>query len=309
MKDIIFKSIKIWREKVLGLPSQVVLEPTNRCNLNCPYCMVGMQNSLVSQYGTASHSFMTRPQGMMDEETFQIVFRNLKEFGIRKVYLHFQGEPFLNPLTPRFAKILKKNGFEVGIFTNGLAFTDEVIKEIANANIDLIRFSVDGASQETYGKNRVGGVFDKVYENMRKVVLAHRDRRTRIEWQFLVLRNNEHEVEKARQMAKEIGIHFFTKGFRETDPMLKPLNEKYHAKFLKKPCKDIYHQIGIYWNGDVVPCCYDVDGKEIMGNLKESSLKEIWSNDRYVEFRKRVDEALINPEREPLICKSCLRWK
>ncbi|MCK4809561.1 MAG: radical SAM protein [Candidatus Omnitrophica bacterium] len=294
------------REKVLRKPTQVVLEPTNKCNLNCPYCMVGMQNEFK---GAASHSLMSRPQGFMSEEVFLTVLSNLKEFSIKKVYLHFQGEPFLNSLTPKFAGILKQNKFEVGIFTNGMAFNDNNISEISAAGIDLIRFSVDGASVASYEKNRVGGSFDKVCENMRKIVLAHKDKKTRIEWQFLALKNNEHEVEKAREMAQKIGIDFFVKGFRETDPDLRPVNKEYRAKFLKKPCKDIYHQIGIYWNADVVPCCYDVDGKEIMGNLLKNSLKEIWGNQKYRVFRRQVDKAVSNPQDEPAICKTCLRWK
>lgn len=290
-------------------PRQVVIETTNRCNLNCPYCMVGMQNELVSKYGLASHSLMSRPQGVMGEEVFYVVLGNLKEFGIRKVYLHFQGEPFLNPLTPKFAKILKQNKFEVGIFTNGMAFNDTSIREIAEARIDLIRFSVDGALPETYRKNRVGGDFSKVYENMERIALAHRGKNTRIEWQFLALRNNEHEIEKARELAKEIGVHFFVKGFRETDSKLAPANPHYRAQFHRKPCTDIYHQLGIYWNGDIVPCCYDVDGKEIMGNLLEQDLKTIWHNEKYINFRKNVAKSKMNSHIEPDICKSCLRWK
>jgi len=271
--------------------------------------MVGMQNELVSKHGSASHSLMNRPQGVMSEEVFYVVLDNLKEFGVRKAYLHFQGEPFLNPLTPKFAKILKQNKFEVGIFTNGMAFNDNSIREIAEAGIDLIRFSVDGALPETYKKNRVGGDFNKVFESMQRIALAHRGKSTRIEWQFLALRNNEHEIEKARELAKEIGVHFFVKRFRETDPELAPKNPNHRSQFIKKPCTDIHVQLGIYWNGDVVPCCYDTDAFEVMGNLRENSLADIWNSPKYRDFRTRVDNALIKPEEEPSLCKSCLRWK
>ena len=307
--DIVTKFQRKFRERVFKKPTQVILETTNRCNLNCPYCMVGMQNELVSKHGAASHDLMSRAQGVMSKQVFEVVLKNLTDFGIQKVYLHFQGEPFLNPLTSEFARILKQSGFEVGIFTNGMAFSDKNINDIASAEIDLIRFSVDGASAETYEKNRVGGKFDKVYENMKKLALAHSNKKTRIEWQFLALRNNEHEIDKAEKMAEDIGVNFFVKGFRETDPEMVPVNEKYRAKFLQKPCRDIYHQIGIYWNGDIVPCCYDVDGKEIMGNLLQSSLKQIWESEKYRDFRKRVDDGLKNPDNEPCICKTCLRWK
>lgn len=297
------------RERIFKKPSQVILETTNSCNLNCPYCMVGMQNELVARHGNAAHNLMTRPIGFMTEETFKLVHNELKQFGIKKVYLHFQGEPLLNKLTPYFAQILKEDGFEVGIFTNGQAFNDRNIEELATARIDLIRFSVDGASEETYQQNRVGGKFEKVYKNMEKVALAHNGKKTRIEWQFLALRNNEHEIEKAREMAEKLGIHLFVKGYRVTDPDLIPVNDRFKSKFIAKPCTDIYHQVGIYWNGDVVSCCYDVDGKEIMGNLHNSSLIEIWNSEKYASFRQSIDGYAKSPENEPQICKNCLRWK
>jgi len=300
---------KRFREKIFRKPTQAIIETTNRCNLNCPFCMVGMQNELLAEHGTTAHDLMTRPLGSMSEDTFNAVKRELRTFGIKKVYLHFQGEPMLNKLTPKFASELKKDRFEVGIFTNGLVFNDENIAELADIEIDLIRFSVDGASEKSYQQNRVGGQFIKVYENMKKVVHAHDGKKTRIEWQFLALRNNEHEVNEAKEMASELGINFFVKGFRETDPHLAPTNQTYRAKALKKPCTDIYHQVGIYWNGDVVPCCYDVDGKEIMGNLNDNSIVKIWNSEKYKLFRKKIAAFNKSTEAEPIICKSCLRWK
>ena len=297
------------KEKLLKKPTQVILETTNSCNLNCPYCMVGMQNELTAKHGNAAHNLMSRPIGFMTEETFQLVRNELNKFGIKKVYLHFQGEPFLNKLTPHFARTLKKDGLEVGVFTNGQAFNDSNIGELAKASVDLIRFSVDGASEETYQQNRVGGKFGNVYNNMKKMADAHKGTPTRIEWQFLAMRNNEHEIDKAKLMAKELGVHLFVKGFRVTDPELVPEGDEYKCRCYPKPCSDIYHQIGIYWNGDIVPCCYDVDGKEIMGNLYESGLSNIWNGNKYRRFRKCVDSFKRSPKAEPDICKSCLRWE
>ncbi|WP_419786676.1 radical SAM/SPASM domain-containing protein [Pseudodesulfovibrio sp.] len=290
-------------------PRQVILEPTNRCNLNCPFCLVGMQNDLEAKHGNVAHDLLSRPMGFMSPEVFEKVRTELKKFGIKSVLLHFQGEPFLNKHTPEFAKQLKADGMEVGVFTNGQIFTDDMIRRVVEARFDLIRFSVDGASEATYQVNRVGGTFAKVHENMRKVAEAHKELPTRVEWQFLPLRNNEHEVETARAMAEEIGVIFFTKGFRESVSDLAPTNPDYRCSKHQKPCTDPYFQLGIYWNGDIVPCCYDVDGKEIMGNLLKDSLEDIWNSERYTRFRECVDNVKKNPENEPEICVSCLRWE
>lgn len=297
------------RQKILKKPSQAIIETTNSCNLNCPFCLVGMQNELIEKHGNTAHDLMQREIGFMTEQTFEAVHRELRDFGIKKVYLHFQGEPILNKFTPLFANRLKQDNFEVGLFTNGQAFNDTNIAELAKVGVNLIRFSVDGASEETYQQNRVGGKFEKVFSNMKKVAAAHKDKKTRIEWQFLALRNNEHEIEKARKMAEEIGVNFFVKGFRVTDSQMVPKNGKYRSNFMKKPCTDIYLQVGIYWNGDVVPCCYDVDGKEIMGNVHENTLTDIWNSARYRTFRKKIDNFLKEPENDPGICSNCLRWK
>ena len=110
-------------------------------------------------------------------------------------------------------------------------------------------------------------------------------------------------------MAKEINVSFFVKGYRETDPVLRPNDARYRAKPLPKPCTDIYHQLGIYWNGDVVPCCYDTDGANIMGSITKDTLSTIWKSALYNEFRNNVKNVLSDPEKEPAVCKSCLRWR
>lgn len=256
LKKLVKKILRIDKKiKILSQPEIAVIETTNHCNLNCPFCMVGVHKDLIYKHGSAAHNFMRRPQGYMSEDTFLRVLQQLEYFGIHSVYLHFQGEPFLNTLTPQFARILKNHNFEVGIFTNGLAFNDRNVLDLQEAEIDLIRFSIDGASQESYAQNRVGGEFKQVLDNLRKIAVMHRGLKARVEWQFVVMRNNEHEVAEAKKIASEIGVTFILKKFRETDSARKPLNGQYHVTYHKKPCTDIYKQIGIYWNGDVVPCC------------------------------------------------------
>lgn len=312
LREKIEERIRLYRnrfqEKVLRKPTHVLLETTNRCNLNCPFCLVGQQNTLVQEHGSAAHDLMTRPFGMMSWETFETAKTNLKEFGIRNVYLHFQGEPLLHRDLAKFSKSLKNDGFRVMMFTNGLLFNDHNIGPIVESGIDLIRFSVDGATQDVYKLNRVGGQFETAYENMRKLVRATKGTRTRVEWQFIPMRNNEQEVDLAREMAKDIGIPFFWKPYRVTDENLAPTNPVYHCSLLKKPCTDIYHQLGIYWNGNVVPCCYDNDAHEVMGNIHKTPLTEIWNGARYTKFRVQVDNYRENPNAEPDLCRGCLRW-
>lgn len=285
-------------------PKMLSVEPTNKCNLSCPFCLVGLQNQLES----TEHNLLPRSFGSMDFGLYERIVRDAAEFGIEKMQLHFQGESLLHKRFSDMVGLAKQYGMLTQVFTNGLLLTEEYMDRIIQSGLDNMRFSVDGASKETYEQNRVGGNFDQVLQNMKLMVEHARGTGTRVEWQFIVMHNNEHELHKAQQMAKEIGIPFIAKTFAESVPELVPRNPKYQRNLQPKPCTDIYRAIAVFWNGDVVPCCYDLEGKEIMGNSKEQTLSQIWNNPKYIAFRCRVDNAPRERDGEPELCKSCLKW-
>lgn len=57
----------------------------------------------------------------------------------------------------------------------------------------------------------------------------------------------------------------------------------------------------ITWDGKIVPCCFDKDAKHQLGDLKENTLKQIWLNKKYTDFRK----TLLNNRAEIDICQNC----
>jgi radical SAM protein with 4Fe4S-binding SPASM domain len=109
-------------------------------------------------------------------------------------------------------------------------------------------------------------------------------------------------------MAERIGINFFVKMYAVTDSELVPRNPDFRRQMHIKPCTDIYRAIFVYWNGDVVPCCYDLEGENVVGNTRDNTLEEIWASDGYTDLRRRIDNAYEDPVNEPDICRSCLKW-
>jgi radical SAM protein with 4Fe4S-binding SPASM domain len=51
-------------------------------------------------------------------------------------------------------------------------------------------------------------------------------------------------------------------------------------------CRDFWERMTVYWNGDVALCCEDLDGAHIQGNLKESSIREIWNGEKMRALKK-----------------------
>lgn len=287
-------------------PKMLSVEVTNHCNLNCPFCLVGQQNSLP----TVEHDLLRRGLGFMSLDLYEKILRDALDFGIGKIQLHFQGEPLLHKRFPEMVGRAKKRGFQTQVFTNGLPLTEKTARAILDAGLDHMRFSVDGASEEIYRKSRVGGTFAKAYKNMALMASLARENGSSIllEWQFIAMRNNEHEIETARTLAQEIGIPLSVKTYAATDPNLVPLDPRHRRRLHIKPCLDIYRAVLVYWNGLVVPCCYDVEGESIVGDLSKNTLEEVWNSTEYVDLRRRIDNAFHDPGNEPGICRKCLKW-
>jgi len=44
----------------------------------------------------------------------------------------------------------------------------------------------------------------------------------------------------------------------------------------------------IFWDGSVLPCTQDFHGYYGLGNVKETSISEIWNNKKMMELRRKV---------------------
>ncbi len=69
-------------------------------------------------------------------------------------------------------------------------------------------------------------------------------------------------------------------------------------------CPFVYRELSILWNGDVVPCCYDLKGELLLAMLitNNNSIKEIWNRSKMGFIRKTLD---YKRHYEVDLCKGC----
>ena len=138
-------------------------------------------------------------------------------------------------------------------------------------------------------------------------------------FQFLVVRPNEHQLEAVKAMAASIGmdgVWFKTAQIYdyENDPH-QLIPKTHHFSRYKKDdqgktitknplhnhCWKMMHSNVVTWDGKVVPCCFDKDARHVMGDLKHSSMKEIWESNNYRAFRQELMKSRKNID----ICANC----
>ena len=57
---------------------------------------------------------------------------------------------------------------------------------------------------------------------------------------------------------------------------------------LKQPCHYPFYKVLIDYNGDVLMCSNDWKKEKIMGNLNDESFIDIWSNEKFLNLRKKL---------------------
>lgn len=302
---ILVKTAKMFKSPVVwGMPLTLMLEPTNYCNLKCPLCPTGL--------------------GLLNRKKENLSFRNFKkiidELGLEIIHLRLWnwGEPLLNPEFYRMVKYAKKFNIFVNTSTNSFFLNKENAVKIIDSELDELIISLDGASEETYRKYRKTGSFKKVIEAI-NLLAKEKEKRNRrfpvIKLQFLIMKHNEHEVSKTIELAKKLKVdELFFKTVGVMNTQVKEDIRKYlpknpaFSRYLKtgefkvqRMCDYLWDETTINVDGSVVPCCRDAQNKYVLGNIFKEKFRDIWNNEKYINFRKKV---LKNKNKIPL-CIGC----
>ncbi len=70
---------------------------------------------------------------------------------------------------------------------------------------------------------------------------------------------------------------------------------------LPRHCFRMWSGCVFTWDGKVVPCCFDKDAKNPLGDLNEQTFTGIWNSKRYDQFRQQILDHRENIE----ICRNC----
>lgn len=274
--------------KHLGFPRAVVVEPTNRCNLKCPFCL---------------RLKMTRPVGDMSFGRFKQFFDSVPT--LKLVHFYFMGEPLLNREVFQMIRYAEKHGVRTVLETNS-TLLNENVEDIFGSGLSKLVCSLDGMSQHTLEKYRVGADFVETVTGIKNVLQYkhfHRFSKPYVKIRFLAFRHNEHEIVKAfvtfqhsvdeftvvraildwnhpylpKQRWKWLPRNRLLWRYKPDGSLLEPL----------RTCTWIWTPI-ITWDGEVLPCCYDYNAEYSLGNVFETSFMEIYWSGRYNSLRKKM---------------------
>lgn len=261
---VIADAMSVYRRK---FPHTVRVETTNHCQAACTFC---------------PRDSIGRPKTFMRQDVFEKVVREAAAGGCRLMHLHGFGEPLLDKQLPERIALCKQSGIaRVKIFTNGGLLQGELAQRLLDSGVDEIKISIDGADAGEFNQLRVGLDYDKTLENV-KAFRALRDQSGKAKPKLVAATCQTSNREQTEAMLEGIVDSIDFTRIHNWAGALGMLT----GQRIRKPCDRLWRTFTILVNGDVALCCLDYSGKEILGNVTDESIRQIWNNARYRELRR-----------------------
>ncbi len=271
-------------------PRVFSIETVLACDLRCPQCAIG------------AGRIDSRPRRLLDFASFKHISDKIEPFA-KFVYLHVWGEPLLNKqifeMVTHVARFAGTN-----ISTNAQRLTAGQARRLVGSGVSEIIVSIDGVSQATYEKYRVGGVLENALCGLallqRERLRQGRQGNLRLIPQFIVFEHNEHEIEPFRQLCAELGLVAVFKApyLAQPDPAIQVSSmPRYQRRTFAsveaqreamRACPDPRGVFTILSDGSVVVCCNDANARTRFGNIFQQDVLQIWGSPQYRQFRQDI---------------------
>ncbi len=280
-----------------SFPLYLAVEVTNACNLRCVHCNY--------RHGVAHY---TRERGFMSEATFDRILDEATKYK-STLLMNYDGEPFMHPDFMLFLRKVSEAGLNSYFNTNATLLSPEISAELLSFYRGSVFFSIDG-NREWFEKIRRPARYDHVCRNV-KAFIAENERHGRPVTVCINFCNLNQSREERRAFVDEWLplVHYVSIG--ETNDMYGACSSEkiIETRLARRPvCVVPWMTCGIGHNGDVIPCSIYITRANttdaVFGNINDAPLADIWKNEAFEKFRRRLAEGWTNGT----YCEKCERW-
>ena len=283
----------------LNFPNRVTVELTNDCNVSCVFC---------------NRQKISMDIGYIEDKLFYKIIDEMARHLPVKLVPFFRGEPLMHPQLIPCIKYAKQKGVgSIQMASNALLLDDEMQDRLIEAGIDYLSFSLDTVDPKVYERSRMFGNLEISSNHVKSMGLKCKERKKKglsaptIQVSTI---NIEEYLPKQKEFIEEwlpyvdvvrVYEQHDEKG-RLVDPQIRKSLDIFEER---KPCRKVFTDMIIYWDGRMALCNYDWNEQRKIGNANTMTLQEAWDSEEYENVRKMH---LCN-QFDRGICADCHHWK
>ena len=265
------------------------MEVFGGCNYTCQMCPQ-------TNPGRGSNWTRKMPLSQFKKILDQIV----PKYGAPQINLEGSGEPTMAKDLPLYIRAVKEKGLKCFMYCNGARLNGDFMKDVIDAGIDFIRFSIIGYNQEKYLKWMNIDNFDLIKKNILEINNYIKESKSKCQISTYHLITDNNEIDNEIQFYKDNVInklnvtsyiwkmHNWSGNFSNPNPRIKSSRKSCGRPFAPEITIRAGGSIGK--TSAMVPCCQTLgppnEEKSILGHLDTQSFEEVYFGDKYNELRK-----------------------
>jgi len=279
-------------------PPMVVMEITNVCNLkciHCPYVLISKDKN----YKPAHMSWEVFTKIVDEVSAYKgIIFRLLSD-----------GEPMMHPRFLDMVSFAKLKGIEpLNFITNGMFLDAKTAVRILELGVDAVEVSLDARYKKTYEKIRRGGNYELVMSNTHRFIELRNEMNARTKIMVSIIDQPEAaaEIEEFISYWEHKADRIIKRVYTSIRGLVDSRKMKAGALKERWPCPQLWMRMFISLDGRVEFCVEDWHDKTVIGDVRQSTLKEIWHSPEYENLRMLHKQRKFS---EIPYCRDCKDWK
>lgn len=259
----------------LARPHEIDIEVTSSCDADCIMC---------------PRKAMRRKVGPMDLDLFKKIIDEAVALDVQELHLNGYGEISVLKNYQEYISYIrqKSRSIKINLNTNGMRMNEEKARFYVESGVNTVNVTIDGATAATFESIRRHLKLDVVEGNVKRLIEIRNQSGRKypmVTVNMIGMPQNIHEAEmflaKWKGVADRVGISGLVSrigsvAFANIDD----------PNWQETPCFLLWSQMPVWSDGTVALCCDDWDGKAPQGNLKNSTIKEIWTSRRRAGLRK-----------------------
>ena len=275
---------------------EIHLELTTRCNFRCFFCPIGKL--------TRSDASMTK------EQAFRIINEITKEDLSSRVAYHLMGEPLLHPELGDILRHASEKGLTNRVVTNGsLLSGSRILPKLEFC--DVLDISLRAANDDDFSRICINKSisYNEYLEGIRSF-LSQRQTSPVGKIRLRLFRSDGcYDLLKAMGLEVPGDEEVRTLRYDEKLELLFDTCLDWTGKKRRYPvrhfgeCQEFEEGFSILVNGDVTTCCWDYDGRNVLGNIfDDGGIRAVLSNEKAERFRGMFAKRRVPTE----ACAQCL---
>lgn len=274
------------RKEALDFPKSILIETFNVCQGECKFCPY-------KEIRAAEKPIY------LDFERYKTLINEISKHNVKRLTLFNNNEPLIDKRICDFVKYAYDNldNMEITLSTNGILLTKELLIKLRKAGLTYLYVSIPSVNDEYYTE-----LMGRSIKNVLNVLSDVEDKELIDMIRIAVPKTKYYDHELLQKQLGQYLICVWDLEYKGNWYIQDKFNSIIDEIKYTGPCDRPLDQMVISSNGNVIICCRDWNYENVVGNIYDNNIYDIWHSEKMKNIQRLIIEQNYNAID---CCKEC----